>query len=149
MLGMFSNPLHINQISKDLSLYSNELLLKFCKQKSHKLHYWRIIGAEYPDGDDFLALFEQKDPYPFEYELTEEPNQDHIIACSSFSTEHNLITKVHGYGFSKNSGEYLSSIVLEVEHMYIMIYAGQVLQIKVTEQEPRMLNDDLLFSSLN
>ncbi|MDQ0158354.1 hypothetical protein [Alkalibacillus salilacus] len=151
LLGLFSNPLHIKQLSKELSLYSSELLIKFRNYKSHQLHYWRIVGAENDDGEDFLELFEQQDPYPFEYELTEEPNggQDHIIACSSFTTEHDLIKSVQGYGFDNSGKKVLSSIVLGLQHSYVIVHAAPVLQIQVTDQEPEMLDDDLLFSSLD
>ncbi|MET3682921.1 hypothetical protein ABID56_001011 [Alkalibacillus flavidus] len=113
---MFSDRLHINQLGKDLAIYSIELLIKFCNSNSHQLHYWRVVGAENEEWEDFLELFEQEDPYPFEYELTEEPNggQDHIIACSSFTTEHDLITSVQGYGFDKESKKVLSTNLFNI-----------------------------------
>ncbi|NIK11527.1 hypothetical protein [Alkalibacillus almallahensis] len=151
LLGMFSNPLHINQLGKDLAIYSSELLIKFHNYNSHQLYYWRIVGAENDDGEDFLELFEQEAPYPFKYELTEGLNgdQDHIIVCSSFTTEHDLITSIQGYGFDKDGKKALSTIVLRLEPSYVIIHAGPVLKIQVTDQEPEMLDEELHFSSLN
>lgn len=94
-------------------------------------------------GDDVLLLKEQNIPEAIRYELIDAPYQKHIIMGSSFSVQPNLILNVSGYGFKENNNEILTSIVLELEDVFISINTGAVIEIKITEEEPNDLGSKI------
>jgi hypothetical protein len=137
--GIFANKLDTYRVNKDLILHSVEPLLYIRKKNSSDIKYWKIDWIEDNIGDDFLLLKEQKTPEPIKYELIDDPYQKHFIMGSSFSVQSNLIKKVSGYGFKDNNNEILSSIVLELEDVFISIKTGAIIEIKITEEEPNNL----------
>jgi hypothetical protein len=141
LVGVFANKLDTYKVNKDLILHSVEPLLYIRKKNASDIKYWKIDWIEDNAGDDFLLLKEQNTPEPIKYELIDAPYQKHIIMGSSFSVQPNLIVNVSGYGFKDNNNEILSSIVLELEDVFISIKTGAVIEIKITEEEPNYVGN--------
>ncbi len=144
--GIFANKLDTYHVNKELVLHSVEPLLYIRKNNSSDIKYWKIDWTEDNTGEDILLLKEQETPEPIEYELIDNPLQKHVIMGSSFSVQHNLIKKVIGYGFKDIHSEILSSIVLELDDLFISIKTGPVIEIRITNKEPKGLGD-MIFST--
>ncbi|MBP3951816.1 hypothetical protein [Bacillus suaedae] len=144
--GIFANKLDTYRVNKELLIHSVEPLLYIRKENSVDIQYWKIDWIEDSTGDDFLLLKEQKTPEPLKYELIDGPSQKHIIMGSSFSVQPNLIKNVSGYGFKESNNEILSSIVLELEDVFMTIKSGAIIEIKIIEDEPKDLGD-LIFTT--
>jgi hypothetical protein len=139
--GIIANKLDTYRVNKDLILHSVEPLLYIRKKNASDIKYWKLNWIEDNKGEDLLLLKEQKTPEPIKYELIDAPNQKHIIMGSSFSVQPNLIQKISGYGFKDSNNEILSSIVIELEDACISIKTGAVIEIKITDEEPKGLGD--------
>ncbi|KIL52916.1 hypothetical protein [Jeotgalibacillus campisalis] len=147
--GIFASKLDTYQVNKDIILHSVEPLIYIRKSNAADIKYWKMDWAEENTGEDILLLKEQETPEPIEYELIDDPNQKHIIMGSSFSfLQHNLIKKVVGYGFKDSNSETLTSIVLELDEVFIFVKTGPVIEIKITNEEPNGLGD-IIFSTLS
>ncbi|AGX02884.1 hypothetical protein B14911_16295 [Bacillus sp. NRRL B-14911] len=143
LVGIFANKLDTYKVNNDLVLHSVEPLLYIRKKNSSDIKYWKIGWMEDSAGDDVLLLKEQNIPEAIRYELIDAPYQKHIIMGSSFSVQPNLILNVSGYGFKENNNEILTSIVLELEDVFISINTGAVIEIKITEEEPNDLGSKI------
>lgn len=138
LIGIYADRLWMQQTNKDLLLHSFQPILKIRKPNSSEVKYWKLESIEDDLGADLLIFKEQETPEPLEYRLSNEFNQKHVIIGSSFSVQKELIKKVNGYGFMDNQSEYLVSIVLELENVFISITAtpGSLIDIKITDEEP-------------
>ncbi|RPF53274.1 hypothetical protein [Aquisalibacillus elongatus] len=141
LIGIYANPLHINKSSKGFKLHSAEPILEYRDFNSNESRYWRFDCIEDNQGDDIITPIVQKTPQPLQYELAEASHQNHIIMGSSFSVQNNWIKQVSGYGFKKNNKEFLSAIVLELDELYIIANAGEVVEINVTDKDPELIDD--------
>ena len=63
---------------------------------------------------------------------------------SSFTIQNKLIKNVTGYGFNARDCEILSSIILELEDLYIFIQTGVFIVIKITDKKPNVLDETFL-----
>ncbi|MFO1446140.1 hypothetical protein KDN24_23640 [Bacillus sp. Bva_UNVM-123] len=139
LIGIYSNRFTILQKNKDLLLLSTEPIIEIRKPNSAEEKYWKLESVEDDLGDDLLIFKEQETPDPLDYKLIDHPYQKHIVMGSSFLVHKDkLIKKVKGYGFMDNQSEYLVSIVLELENVFISITAtpGSLIDIKITDEEP-------------
>ncbi|MFC4403836.1 hypothetical protein [Gracilibacillus xinjiangensis] len=131
--GIYANQLSAQLVNKDITLVAMEPLLSIKKNNSAYQTYWKMDWTEDADGDDILLVKEQNTPEPIEY-------GDHFIMGSSFSLQNNWIKNVSGYG-SKDGN--IFSVLLALENLYILIEAGPVITISITEQEPNDLHDQI------
>ncbi|MEQ2528402.1 hypothetical protein WMO40_17085 [Bacillaceae bacterium CLA-AA-H227] len=144
LLWIYANQLGMYLSAEGISLTCMEPMLKIRRPDSPEPIYWKLNWEETELGDDILLLKEQDTPEPLNYESLEWTDQKHVITSSSFFLEQNEIKKVSGYGFKENGNEFLSAIVLEMDHRIISIEAGAVITIKVTTTAPADLGE-LLF----
>ena len=146
--GIYANQLSTYMKHKDVILHSAEPVFEI--RNYTDITYWKFEYAEDAEGDDILLLNEQQTPEPVKYELVDNlPYQKHIILGSGFFVPNEIIKKVTGYGHYDydNDCKVVSSIVLEVEDLYITILPRAVIEIRITDY---MLNDleDILFAEI-
>ncbi|KAB8126002.1 hypothetical protein F9U64_20935 [Gracilibacillus oryzae] len=144
--GIYANKLDTYLVKKDLILHSVEPILYFRRDNSSDIKYWKVNWMEDSAGDDILLLKEQETPEPLEYEKIDNPYHKHLIMGSSFSVQHNVVNKVIGYGFKDSHNEILTSIVLELDDLFISIITGPVIETRITNEEPNDIGD-IIFST--
>ncbi|RFB14824.1 hypothetical protein DZB84_15445 [Bacillus sp. HNG] len=147
MEGIYGKLLHIYNNKGELILHCSKPLIRF--QTSHvnmDERFWLFEWEELETGENILVLNEQGVPDPLEYEVIDSLNENYLISASSYSTSHNIIKNVWGYGFSESNEEKLTSVVLELEDSFIHIEASPSIEIRITKEKPN-IHCGLLVSS--
>ncbi|UOQ49020.1 hypothetical protein MUN88_02450 [Gracilibacillus caseinilyticus] len=93
-----------------------------------------------------MLLNEQSTPDPVTYETIENSQYRHILGGSGFEVHQKTIQNISGYGFKDRDDTFLTTLVLELEEVYICIKAGPVLRI-VISNETRDELPDVIFST--
>ncbi|MGG0720519.1 hypothetical protein ABE096_23510 [Robertmurraya massiliosenegalensis] len=86
-------------------------------------------------------MTEQDTPEPLPTMETDLPHQKYSIMSSSILLEQNAIRSVSGYGYKKEDEEVLTSLVFELDDLYLLVEAGAglLVQIKMTKESPKEL----------
>ncbi|MBM7661058.1 hypothetical protein JOC85_001830 [Bacillus mesophilus] len=138
--GILANKLDTYRTNKDLILYSVEPLLFIRNEDTADISYWKLDWIE-DNQEDILLLKEQNTPDPIEFSLIDDPHYKHVIKGSRFSVDHKFIKKVSGYGYKSSKTETLTSIILELEDLYIYAKTGAVIEIRITSEKPSELGE--------
>jgi hypothetical protein len=137
--GIYGKILHIYNDGEDLIIHCSKPLISFqTSQGDLNERFWLLEWKELKTGDDTLLINELQTPEPFEYEVIDSPHQKYIISASSYYTRKSLIKNIWGYGFIEPNEETLTTLVLELEELFINIEASPATEIRITKDQPNI-----------
>ncbi|UOQ84391.1 hypothetical protein [Gracilibacillus salinarum] len=142
--GICANQLHAQQNKTDFIFNTVEPVLYI--KNNGLITYWKVDWGETMEADDYLLLNEQSTPEPVEYETKENSHYRHILGGSGIEVQQKTIQNISGYGFKDRDDTFLTTLLLELEEVYICIKAGPVLQIVISNEACDEL-PDVIFST--
>lgn len=147
LAGIWSNQLFVSQRGNEWDYSFGDLILNINKGfNTGESWYWRLSWSENEEGDDLLIIEEQETPEPLEYSYEAELSKQPLILGSKISLDHNLIRNVNGYGFKYDNYEILTTLVFELEKLYVTFkISGPIVTAKISKTELKKVGD-LLFS---
>ncbi|MFS0671564.1 hypothetical protein [Ornithinibacillus sp. 179-J 7C1 HS] len=144
LMGIYSKQLDVSLGNKNIVLHLVVPILKIVSQDSNEFWYWRLEWFEDEVGDDLLIINEQETPEPLRhtYEPDIAPNQ-HLVFGSYFSLENNTIKKVIGYGYEDKDDKSLTTLLFELEELYLTITAGPIIIGRILDKKPNNLGKQI------
>lgn len=145
--GIYQDVLLTNHYkNNEISIICKGPLLSFQTQDNE--FFWLLEWEETHLGDDILFVYEQETPHPLNYErIKDQPYQKYGIAASNYTISETFIKNVYGYGDIESTGVRLTSIVLELDNLYLHIITGPVIEIIVKRDYPVIQIDELIVST--
>lgn len=105
--------------------------------------YWILSWQETEEGDDELLIDETHEPDTLSQFQRVEGFREPVIVSSSIHLENASVQSIVVYGFKDEEQEFLTSIVLELEEVYVTFTSGPVYTVIVTNTFPENVDGEL------
>lgn len=105
--------------------------------------YWILSWRETEEGDDQLLIDETHDADSLSQFQWVEGFRKPVIVGSSIHLENASVQSLVVYGFKDEEQEYLTSIVLELENVYVTFTSGPVFTFTVSNTFPENVDGEL------
>lgn len=105
--------------------------------------YWVLSWTETEDGDDQLLIDETHDADTLSHFQRVERFREPLIVSSSIQLENTRVQRVLVYGYKDEEKEFLTSIVIKLENIYVTFTSGPVFTVTVTKTFPENMDREL------
>ncbi|REB05531.1 hypothetical protein DVB69_14760 [Sporosarcina sp. BI001-red] len=105
--------------------------------------YWILSWTETAEGDDQLLIDETHDADTLSRFERVEGFREPVIVSSSIHLERARVQRVIGYGYKDEKQEFLTSIVVKLENVYVTFISGPVFTVTVTNTFPENMDREL------
>ncbi|MBD7908200.1 hypothetical protein [Sporosarcina gallistercoris] len=113
------------------------------KSDPNQKTYWILSWRETEEGDDELLIDETHDTDTLSQFQRVEGFREPVIVSSSIHLENASVQSMVVYGFKDEEQEFLTSIVLELEDVYVTFTSGPVFTVTVTNTFPENVDGEL------
>lgn len=105
--------------------------------------YWVLSWAETEEGDDQLLIDETHDADSLSQFQQVEGFGESAIVSSSNHLENSCVQRMFVHGYKDEAKEFLTSIVIELENVYVTLTSGPVFRVYVTNTFPENMDREL------
>ncbi|WP_025783972.1 hypothetical protein [Sporosarcina sp. D27] len=105
--------------------------------------YWVLSWKETEYGDDQLLIDETHDADTLSQFQRVEGFREPLIVSSSIQLENTLVQRVLVYGYKDEEKEFLTSIVIKLENIYVTFTSGPVFTVTITKTFPENMDREL------